>query len=169
MAQPTGLLAVCVLLDRNIEAGNTNLPLTSGWAQISADNSIVVQGLFRSTLDGTHYEAAVESRTGSKAFELPFDATLFAVGTPIYTGIAIANLDNPIQATISCNARDSSGMVIPNGIVIPAIPAFNHWAEFQFPALAGQRGTLDCVSTTTVIGLRFIGTDTFSSLRVIMK
>lgn len=154
-----------------VEAGNPNLALTSGWAQINADNSIVVQGLFRSTLNNTHYEAAVESSTGGNAFELSFDATLFAVGTPIYTGIAIANLDNQIQATISCKARDSSGMLIPNGIVIPVIPASGHWAGFQFPVLAGQRGTLDCVSTTTVavIGLRFIGTDTFSSLRVIKK
>jgi hypothetical protein len=154
-----------------VEAGNPALPLTSGWALVKAQSAIVVQGLFRSTLNKTHYEAAVESSPGSKAFELPFDATLFAPGTPTYTGIAIANLDSQSPAAVSCTARDGLGVVIPGGVAIPVIPALGHWAGFQFPALTGQRGTLDCVSSTTVavVGLRFIGTDTFSSLRVTRK
>jgi hypothetical protein len=154
-----------------VEATNPNGPLTQGWGQISADSSIVVQSLFRSTLNNTHYEAAVESSTGSKAFELPFDTTNFAPGTPLYTGLAIANLDPSNTANVTCTARDSLGNTIPNGITLPAIHALGHWAGFQFPNLAGLRGTLDCVSNTqvAVIGLRFIGTDTFSSLPVIKK
>jgi hypothetical protein len=154
-----------------VEAGNPTLPLSSGWAQVKAESSIVVQELFRSTLNNTHYEAAVPQSTGSKAFELPFDATLFAADAPLYTGIAIANLDGQNAAAVTCTARDGSGVVIPNGVVIPSIPALGHWAGNEFPALAGRRGTLDCVSTTSValLGLRFIGTDTFSSLPVILK
>jgi hypothetical protein len=154
-----------------VEAGNPNLPLASGWAQVKAESSIVVQELFRSTLNDTHYEATVPETGGSKAFELPFDATQFADNTPLYTGIAIANLDGQNAAVVTCTARDGSGVVIPNGIVIPSIPAMGHWAGNEFPGLTGRRGTLDCVSTTTVavVGLRFIGTDTFSSLPVILK
>ncbi|HEY3740579.1 MAG TPA: IPT/TIG domain-containing protein, partial [Bryobacteraceae bacterium] len=48
-----------------IEATNPNGPLTSGWGQISADSSIVIQSLFRSTLNNTHYEASVPSSSGS--------------------------------------------------------------------------------------------------------
>jgi hypothetical protein len=154
-----------------VEAGNPNFPLASGWAQITADSSIVVQGLFRSTLNNTHYEAAVPSSTGSRGFEMPFDLTNFAPGTPIYTGLAIANLDSINPATITCTARDQSGITIPGGVAIPTIRASGHYATAQFPSLVGLRGTLDCVSTTNVvvIGLRFIGTDTLSSLPVIKK
>ena len=154
-----------------LEASNPNGPLTAGWGSISADSSIVIQSLFRSTLNNTRYEAAVASSTGSRAFELPFDATNFAANTPLYTGIAIANLDTANTAQVSCIARDSSGNVIPNGVSIPSIPRQGHWAGFQFPVLLGQRGTLDCTSTTSVavVALRFIGTDTFSSLPVIKK
>lgn len=154
-----------------LEAANPAGALTSGWGQISADSSIVIQSLFRSTLNNTRYEAAVPSSTGSRAFELPFDATNFSAGVPLYTGIAIANLDSANVAQISCIARDGSGNLIANGVSIPTIRPLGHWAGFQFPGLVGQRGTLDCVSTTSVavIALRFIGTDTFSSLPVIKK
>ena len=154
-----------------IEAANPTGPLISGWGQITADSGIVIQSLFRSTLNNTHYEAAVASSTGSKAFELPFDANNFAVNVPLYTGIAIANLDSANTAQIFCIARDASGTVIPNGVAIPTIRPLGHWAGFQFPVLVGQRGTIDCTSSTNVavIALRFIGTDTFSSLPVIKK
>ena len=154
-----------------LEASNPTGPLTAGWGQITADASVVVQSLFRSTLNNTRYEAAVASSTGSRAFELPFDATNFSAGVPLYTGIAIANLDTTNNAQVSCIARDASGNTIPNGITIPVIARNGHWAGFQFNNLTGQRGTLDCTSTTNVavIALRFIGTDTFSSLPVIKK
>lgn len=154
-----------------IEAANPSGPLTSGWGQIGADSSIVIQSLFRSTLNNTHYEGSVASSTGSKAFELPFEGNNFALNTPTYTGIAIANLDPANTALVTCIARDASGIVIPNAIAIPSIRPLGHWAGATFPLLVGQRGTLDCLSSTNVavIGLRFIGTDTFSSLPVIKK
>ena len=153
-----------------VEASNPNGALISGWGQISADSSITIQSLFRSTINNTRYEGAVGSSTGIRAFELPFDVTNFSANTPQFTGLAIANMDNANLGQVSCIARDPSGNIIPNGVTIPAIRPLGHWADFRFPNLVG-RGTLDCTSTTNVavIALRFIGSDTFSSLPVIRK
>jgi hypothetical protein len=154
-----------------IEAANANAALVSGWGQISADATIAIQSLFRSTLNNVRYEAAVNSSAGTRAFLMPFDATNFAPGVPLYTGLAIANLDASNPATITCTPRVSGGTVIPGGVAIPTIRPLGHWAGFQFPSLSGQRGTLDCTSSTnvSVVALRFIGTDTFSSLPVINR
>jgi hypothetical protein len=154
-----------------VEATNPNGPLTAGWGQISADTSIVIQSLFRSTLNNTEYEAAVPSSTGDREFELPFDLTNFSPGVPLYTGIAVANLDTVNTANITCTARDQSGNIIPNGITIPSLVPLGHFSGYQFPNLTGLKGTIDCTSTTevAVVALRFIGTNTFSSLPVIKK
>jgi len=129
----------------------------------------VVQALFRNDSNGLYFEAAVPSSSGSHEFLLPFDATTFAGnGQPFYTGFAIANLDQT-SATVSCIARDSAGSVIANGVPVPALSPLGHWANYQFPALTGQRGTIDCSSNTNIAGiaLRFIGTNAFSSLPVV--
>jgi hypothetical protein len=154
-----------------VEATNPTGPLTSGWGQITADSPIVIQGLFRSTLGSTQYEAAVPSSSGDLEFELPFDTTTFSAGNPLYTGLAVANLSATTSAILTCTARDEFGNVIPNGLTIPQISPLGHWAGYQFPNLPATRGTFDCTSTTevAVIGLRFIGTSTFSSLPVIKK
>ena len=76
------------------EASNPAAALIDGWGQIAADPSIVIQALFREASNGTYYEAAVPSNSGSTEFEIPFDATTFAAtGDQFYTGFAIANLD----------------------------------------------------------------------------
>lgn len=153
------------------EAASPASALTSGWAQVTADSGIVVQSLFRSAVNGTNYEAAVPSSPGSKAFQFPFDATNFSPTQPFYTGIALANLDANTTAVLTCTARDQGGNTITNGFIIPSIRPSGHWAGFQFPLLTGLRGTVDCTSTTNVavVALRFIGTDSFSSLPVIRK
>jgi hypothetical protein len=154
------------------EAGNGQSPLTVAWGQAAVDSSVVVQGLFRNNVNGTYYEAAVPSSQGSKAFVIPFDATNFApANAPMYTGLAIANLDQTNAANLTCTARDSAGSVIRSGVTVPSIAPLGHWANYLFPALAGQRGTIDCTSTTNiaVVALRFIGTTAFSSLPVILK
>jgi len=159
------------------ETGNPTGTLLSGWGQITADPTIVVQALFREAASGNqYYEAAVPSNAGSKEFEIPFDATTFAAtGDQFYTGFAIANLDGVNAATVVCTARDQTGTVIPNAFTAltgpPQIAAAGHWAGYLFPALTGMRGTIDCVSTTSVAAtaLRFIGTNAFSSLPVINK
>src|SRR5438552_2048577 len=103
-----------------------------------------------------------------------FDATTFTGnGAQIYTGIAIANLDSVNTANVSCTARDALGNVIPNAVSVPALNPLVHWANYLFPALTGQRGTLDCSSNTKIgpIGLRALGTNAvfvrnrFSGLR----
>lgn len=151
------------------EAANPLDALVSGWGRITADPSIVVQALFRNDASGTYYEAAVPSSAGGKEFLMLFDATTFAGnGQPFYTGFAVANLDQS-TAAISCVARDSSGTVIPNAVPVPTLTPLGHWANYLFPALTGQRGTIDCSSNTNIAGiaLRFIGTSAFSSLPVI--
>ncbi len=159
------------------EASNPAAPVIAGWGQITSDPSIVIQALFRENSNGTYYEAAVPSNSGSQEFEIPFDATIFtATGDQFFTGFAIANLDPLSPATIICTARDQTGAVIPNvfsGLTGPPamIAGFGHWAGFNFPALIGLRGTIDCSSTTNVAAtaLRFMGTKAFSSLPVIDK
>ncbi len=155
-----------------VEAGNLQSPLIVAWGQVVADPSIVVHALFRNSINGTYYEAAVSGTQRTAAFEVPFDATTFAAtNVPMYTGLAIANLDGTNAANVICTARDEAGTEIPNGAVIPAIKPLGHWSGYQFPSLTGHRGTLDCTSTTDVaaLALRFIGTTTFSSLPVVVK
>jgi hypothetical protein len=157
---------------------NPSGDVIAGSGQITAGSSIVVQALFRESANGNYYEAAVPSTAGSKEFEIPFDFTSFAAtNQPFYTGVAIANLDPVNTGSLTCTALNSQGTPIPNpfaGSPTPPPQQLNplgHWAGFQFPALTGLRGTIDCVSNTTIgaTALRFIGNDAFSSLPVIVK
>ena len=148
-------------------------PVQGGWGLVSASAPVSVQAVFRNRASsGIHYEAAVPSNSGGLSFVMPFDATTFAATSQLlYTGFALANLDTENAATITCVARDASGTTIPNGISIPEISARGHYANYLFPNLSGERGTLECTSNTmiTALGLRFIGTDAFSSLSVHWK
>jgi len=139
------------------EADGSGGATTSGWAEIAAGSSVVVQAIFRNTVQGVTYEAAIPSTVGSQQFVIPFDTVPIA-GQPSATGLAIANLQ-AAAGTVSCTAYDSTGTVIPNAISVPALSPLGHWASYQFPALAGQRGTIDCTSNTTVTAtaLQFLG------------
>jgi hypothetical protein len=132
----------------------------------------MVQALFRNNDNGTYYEAAVPSTPGTKELLIPFDATTpVATGQPFFTGFAIANLDSAV-ATVTCTARDPNGVVIPNAVRVPQLPALGHWANYLFPVLSGCRRTIDCVSDTNIsaTALRFIGFNgAFSFLPVITK
>jgi hypothetical protein len=154
------------------EAGVPQVPLASGWVQITADASVTVQGLLRNNPNGTYYEAGVGSSAGSMEFVIPFDATTFApTGAPLYTGFAIANLDSENTANIVCTARSSAGAVISNAVSAPALAPLGHWANYLFPLLTGQQGTIDCVSNTKVaaLALRAVGENAFSTLPVMLK
>ncbi len=127
------------------ETGNPAGGLISGWGQVSSDPSIVIQALFRENSSGTYYEAAVPSNSGSKEFEIPFDATTFAAtGDQFFTGFAIANFDATNAATVTCAARDATGTVIANAFNTstgpPKIAPMGHWAGYLFPALTGNAG-----------------------------
>lgn len=152
------------------ETTNPQGPLVFGWGQIISDSAIVVHALFRNNTNGSYQEAAVPSAPAAHEILLPFDSTTFAAtGQSFVTGIAIANLDTS-SAYITCTARDPNGAVIPSAVPVPLLAPLGHWSSFQFPALAGQRGTIDCLSNTNIsaTALRFIGTSgTFSSLPVV--
>ena len=154
------------------EAGDANAPVQGGWALITADPSLTIQELFRNhSANGKYYEASVPAYPGSLGFRMSFDATTFTpTGDPVNTGFAVANLDAVNPATLTCIARDYRGTVIPNAVTIPTI---NPGALGGLPvsALTGARGALDCTSNTTVsaIGLRFVGSDEFSSLPIVFK
>jgi hypothetical protein len=155
------------------EASDPSAPVQGGWALIQADPAITIQELFRNHGgNGSYYEAAVPAYPGSSGFRLAFDATTFTpTGDPTYVGFAVANLDAMSPAKVTCTALDDRGNVIPNAITVPQLRPLGHWANYLFPALTGARGTLDCSSNTTVsaIGLRFIGTNAFSSLPIVTK
>jgi len=155
------------------EAGNSSQGLRAGWGLVTADAPVDIQALFRRRVpSGAHYEAAVSSTPGGSGFVIPFDATTFAeTGDPFYTGFAVANMDAVATANVVCTSRDDTGVVIPNGVVIPPLVPLGQYANYLFPALTGKRGTLDCVSNTRIapLAFRFIGTDAFASLPVFLK
>ncbi len=144
----------------------------NGWGQITLDTSVTAQAVFRrAAANATYYEAAVPMGYAYSGFVIPFDATAFApTGAPLYTGFAIANLNPMGAAHVVCTARDQSGAVIPNALTIPTLNPMGHYADYLFPALTGKRGTLECYADSLVsaIALRFIGTDAFSTLPVII-
>jgi hypothetical protein len=153
------------------EAGTPQGTAISGSAVVNSDPAITIQALFRRQgSDGSYYEAAVPTASGSNEVQVPFDATTFSGnGSQIYTGLAIANLDGSNSANLSCTARDSGGNVIPNAMSAPMLNPLGHWANYLFPALTGLRGTLDCTSNTQIgaVGIRALGTNALSSLPVI--
>jgi hypothetical protein len=151
------------------EADAVQPGLISGWGQIVADPGVVIQALFRNHVNGTYYEAAVPSTPGGTEFLVPFDTTTFATtGQPFATGLAIANLNDLDNANVTCTAYDQNGIIIPNAVQIPKLPASGHWSGYQFPQLASQRGTIDCASNSNlaVTVLRFLGFE-LSSLPVV--
>lgn len=155
-----------------LEAGTPQFPLRVGWALVTASPSVTAQALFRADVGGGRYfEASVPASSGGRGFLLPFNAMTFApAGVPLYTGIAVVNLDPNAQATITCVARDPQGNTIPNAVALPALAALGHYSEYNFTALAGRRGTLECTSNTSIaaLALRSIGTgNAFSSLPVV--
>ncbi len=155
------------------EAGNDPKdPVTQGWAQITSDSSIVVQGLFRNLVNGINYEAAIPAiGSGSSDVTFPFDDTTFGpTGQPLVTGIALANFDGVNPAAVTCVARDPNGVIILNAIQVPMLAPLGHWAGSQFPALNGLRGTIECTSSTSIsaTALRFLG-NALSSLPVVAK
>jgi hypothetical protein len=156
-----------------VEAADPSGPTRGGSAFITAGAGIVVQVIFRSkAADGNFYEASVPSSAGSTRFTVAFDATPFqATGAQIITGIAVVNTDSANTAVVTCLAKDSSGATIPGSVTVPPLRPLGHWAEYNFPALVGKRGLLDCTSATKVsaIGLRFLGSYAFSSLPVVQS
>ncbi|HYA17706.1 MAG TPA: NHL repeat-containing protein [Bryobacteraceae bacterium] len=143
----------------------------SGSVAITANSSVVVQALIRHiSPSGTIYETSVPSTTGNFEILTAFDDTTFALtNQQIYTGFAVANLDLVNTATVTCTARDNNGNVIANAIPSLTLAPQGHAAGYQFTALYGLQGTLDCSSNTRigVIALRFIGNDALSTLPII--
>ena len=151
------------------EADSPSSALLSGAATITADSTITIQELFRSAgSDGSYNEVAVPATAGSNELVIPFDDTVFAGNaTQIYTGLALVNMDPQQSAHLTCTARDGQGTVIPNAIPAADLSPLGHWQGYQFLALAGKRGTLDCTSKTRIgaVALRFVGS-VMSSLPV---
>ncbi len=146
--------------------------ILSGSVQILSSPSLIAEAVFRHQGAATSpYEAAVPATLGSYEAEVVFDATTYApTGSQIYTGFAVANLDGSNIANVACVARDNGGNVITGAVAVPALNPDGHYAAYQFPALTGLRGTLDCKSNTKIamIGLRALG-DAISTLPVILK
>jgi hypothetical protein len=157
---------------RYYEAENPSMGDLSGWALVTADESVAAQATFRRrTADGHFYEAAVPSSAGYSRFVMPFDVTTFApAGTQLFTAFAVVNLNPSASAHFVCTARDQSGVPIPDAVSIPPLGPLGHYTAFNLPSLTG-RGTLDCSADTLVsaIGLRSIGGDAISTLPVIPK
>ena len=154
------------------EVGNiTASPGVSGSVVITSNTFIVVQAIIRHLSSaGVYYEAADATTTGNFEIKTAFDATTFTpTGQQIYTGFAVVNTDQVNQATLTCTATDSNGNAIANAFPSLTLPPQGHAAQYNFPALLGNRGTVDCSSTTRVgiLTLRFIGNDALSTLPII--
>ncbi len=155
------------------EAGTLSGTLVSGSGVITSISSVVVQTVFRHQgSSGAIFEAGVASSAGSFEVLVPYDANTDPLtGNQIYTGFAVANMDGINSAVLTCTARNSAGTIIPSAVTIATLPARGHFAGYNFPALAGTRGTVDCTSTAriAVMALRALGTDAISSFPVILK
>jgi hypothetical protein len=158
---------------RYYEVSSPDGTTIGGTSVLALDRGVAVQALFRNhAADGAYYEASVPASSGSYEFTVPFDGSTFApTGDPTLTGLAIANMDTGQAAAVSCTARDESGNVIPGALPPLTISAGGHWADYRFPALDGRKGTIDCASRSRIsaIGLRFLGTNAFSSLPVVLQ
>jgi len=153
------------------EAENQSDPIQAGWGLVTAPESLTLHATFRRrTPANIFYEAAVLSSGGYSSFVIPFDATTFApASAQMFTGIAITNLNPTGLAQVSCAARDQNGALIPGGTLsIPTLNPMADWAGYDFPALAGRRGTLWCTANTlvSVVALRAIGYEAFSTFPV---
>lgn len=137
---------------------------------ISADSTITVQGLFRDSTAGVFYEAGVPSTSGGTSFTMPFDFTNFPpTGQPLVTGIAVSNMDPAAAATLNCGAFNQAGGLITIALIFnQSILPLGQYSGYQFAALAGQSGTINCTASTRIaaIGVRQAGL-TFSTLPVI--
>ena len=151
-----------------------------GWATLSGAG-ISGQAVFhRHTSTGADYEATVPLSLGGTDFVVPYDATSYYNGStavtalPYITGMALANLDPGIPATIICTMLDPNGVSL--GIAIPiTLPAMGHTAVqlnagSGFGSLAGKIGSLNCTSNGplfSVLGLRFLGGNDLTSFAAI--
>ena len=136
--------------------------------RVTADPSVVVHALYRVHNGDKYYEAAVPTTPSGKDVVIPFDATTFAeTGGAFVTGIALANLETT-AVNVTCTAKDAAGNPIANAIPARTLPARGHWADFNFPALVGKRGIIECTSPGNISGvsLRFSGAGSFFSLPV---
>ncbi len=143
------------------------------WAEVFADPAITVQAVFRKPSGhGDFFEAAVPSSPGSTEFVIPFDATTFTpINVQLVAAFAIVNMDPNVSANVSCVVRNQAGTSILGAVTVPPISPNGHWAGFDFPALVGIRGTIDCSANTIIaaIAFRFIGPTSLSTLPVILK
>jgi hypothetical protein len=157
---------------RDYEVSDAGAPVQSGWAMVTAESSVETEAIFRNASpSGTYYEAAVPTGEAYSHFLVPFDTSTVAPGSrPVYTALAIVNLNPMVAANVVCSARDASGAVIPDALTIPALQPLGHFAGYLPSSLKGRRGTLDCSCDTLVsaIALRLIGDEAFSTLPVIV-
>jgi hypothetical protein len=154
------------------EAPDDGGALRSGWALVTAPSGVNVQALFRRNVNGVYYEGAVPSSGGTTDFVMPFDSTTFAAtGDDFFTGFAIANLDTSASGTVTCEARDENGQVIPNALPTQVLPPLGHFADYRFDNLKGKQGMFHCTSDRSVgaLGLHVIGEKSFSTLSVFPK
>ncbi len=134
------------------EIGTPSVQVVEGSAVVSADPSVVVQGLIRRlNSSGTSDETAMSPTTGVGEFAFPFDSTQDG-SDQIHTWVAVANLETGMPANFTCTARDSQGNLVPNGVSIPTLNPRGHWSGDHFPLLKGKRGTIDCVSNNARVG-----------------
>ena len=159
---------------KHYEAEDPGASVQAGRGLFTAESATTLHASFRRrTPANMFYEAAVPASQGYSAFIVPFDATTFTpTSAPMFLGLGIANLNPGETAQVACVARDHEGTPIPGGVLpIPPLPPLGHYSGFNYPALAGYRGTLECTANTllSAIGLRFLGYEAFSTLPVIVE
>jgi hypothetical protein len=158
-----------VPLDGNPQTSNVTLPPNgvaffrtsaaaspnNGWAELDATAPMSGVAVFgRHGDDGRYYEASVQLSAPYQAFTVPFDETVSLLGTPFLNGFAVTNSDPNNTAQMNCSAYASDGTSLGSGLPVGPLNPLQHTAfliDQQFgAALAGQRGTLTCQSTTLV-------------------
>jgi len=135
---------------RFIRSAGTGADLQTGWAQLTAPNTVDGNAIFglQSTGQGDSEAAVPLGPTGGNDLFVPFDYS------PGYsTGIA---LTNPVKqvAAVSTSLLDDSGKTIPAAQTI-SVPPLGHYSDVladPFPAVQGKRGVVH-FSSINLFGL----------------
>ncbi len=159
--------------------GPVNVPVRAGSAQIRTNGNVSAFGIFSDPTFGWNALVPLETRNAAKYF-LPFDntvvpaANLAIAGTPLATGLAIANLTSS-SANVSLTIRDDTGSVLGTGSV--PLTALGHTSfmlndpQVGYPVTANKRGTIEFDTPAggqiSVLGLRAFGIAALTTLPVL--
>jgi len=144
------------------ETPGTSDQQIEGWAEVASSGRLGVTAIFRFTGSGTDLQGTSNGAVSGSSIFMPFDNTQGYV-----TGLALVNANPTKTLNVTLSFLTDAG--VPSSFVV-VLPPHGHKTYIMptaFPALAGQRGSLNVTATTpdiALLGLRFTPSLSFTSL-----